>query len=335
MYPPFPAAWHKTIRPCITFPAPPLKFRTSGFPQYGFKLEFNHDLQSARDGLSARPAYAHRSPPYTWPKLPTRKRDIPQRIRWAVRSGAYAQSDLTSSFRSNPVQRPLALQRVMLSRQVSAYYGLIRHSRLLPPAYFLRPGGSLPDGLVWAGTERLPNLLRMSLSSVPPSVPRRTERVLVTIPSPLMLVLRLFRRGSTSAHPRTSVPAWSCNEAAKFASCYGPVELLALHRQGRLLPSLHPSESPPRSVGYSYAGKRPIPAAGLAPARHAALWAANGIHGKPTSPQEYCVPHPTPLLIRRLIKGGVMGKQKSPRVGLGSVGSVDSVAILAAGERGS
>lgn len=29
-----------------TFPAPSLKFRTSGFPQYGFKLEFNDDLRS-------------------------------------------------------------------------------------------------------------------------------------------------------------------------------------------------------------------------------------------------------------------------------------------------
>ncbi len=121
--------------------------------------------------------------------------------RHTIRSGAFAQSDLTSSFRSNPVQRPLALQRVMLSRQVIAYYGLIRHSRPLPPAYFLRPGGSLPDGLVWAGTERLPNLLRMSLSSVPPSVPRRTERLLVAVASPLVLVLRLLRKGSTSAVP--------------------------------------------------------------------------------------------------------------------------------------
>jgi hypothetical protein len=28
-----------------TFPAPSLKFRTSGSPQYGFKLEFNDDLR--------------------------------------------------------------------------------------------------------------------------------------------------------------------------------------------------------------------------------------------------------------------------------------------------
>ena len=35
---------HGTQR-CITFPAPPLKFRTLGFPQYGFKLEFSYDLR--------------------------------------------------------------------------------------------------------------------------------------------------------------------------------------------------------------------------------------------------------------------------------------------------
>ncbi len=41
------------------------------------------------------------------------------------------------------------------------YYDLIRNSLGLPPAYLLRPGGSLPDGSVWAGPERLPNLLRV------------------------------------------------------------------------------------------------------------------------------------------------------------------------------
>jgi hypothetical protein len=40
----------------------------------------------------------------------------------------------------------------------------------------------------------------------------------------------------------------SCNEAAKFALCYGPMKLLAL---------LH------GCVEYHYAGKQPIPATGL------------------------------------------------------------------------
>ena len=37
VYPLFRAAWQITAKPCITFPAPPLKFRTAGFPQYGYK----------------------------------------------------------------------------------------------------------------------------------------------------------------------------------------------------------------------------------------------------------------------------------------------------------
>jgi hypothetical protein len=37
-----------------------------------------------------------------------------------------------------PVQRPLARQRVILSRRVTAYYGLIRDSTFLPPTYGFR-----------------------------------------------------------------------------------------------------------------------------------------------------------------------------------------------------
>ena len=37
MYPPFRTTWQMTTKPCITFPVPPLKFRTAGFPQYGYK----------------------------------------------------------------------------------------------------------------------------------------------------------------------------------------------------------------------------------------------------------------------------------------------------------
>jgi hypothetical protein len=40
----FVANGHQTIS---TFPPPPLKFRTAGFPQYGFKLDFNRDLHPA------------------------------------------------------------------------------------------------------------------------------------------------------------------------------------------------------------------------------------------------------------------------------------------------
>ena len=57
-----------------------------------------------------------------------------------------------------------------------------------------------------------------------------------------------------------------------------PGRLLALHRQGLLRPSFHPDESPRWDVGYNYPGNQSIPGAGLAPARHAALWAATQRH---------------------------------------------------------
>ena len=39
------------------FPTPPLKFRTSGFPQYGFKLELHRNLRHRQHNLNARYIY--------------------------------------------------------------------------------------------------------------------------------------------------------------------------------------------------------------------------------------------------------------------------------------
>ena len=39
--------------------------------------------------------------------------------------------------------------------------------------------------------------------------------------------------------------------------------------------SFHLNESPHSDVKYNYAGKQSIPATGLSPVRHAALWAAS------------------------------------------------------------
>ena len=49
MYLPFRASWQRVIRPSKSFPPPPLKFRTAGFPQYGFK-------QAVRSALRPCPA---------------------------------------------------------------------------------------------------------------------------------------------------------------------------------------------------------------------------------------------------------------------------------------
>jgi hypothetical protein len=100
--------------------------------------------------LSVRPAFPQ--PPWTYRRL---KSLSPERALF--RRGTFVQAELSLSYIDHPVQRSLASQRVMLSRQVIAYYDLIRASRSLPLVYVLssRP---LPYGLVWAGHEKVPNL---------------------------------------------------------------------------------------------------------------------------------------------------------------------------------
>src|SRR5436309_15745382 len=142
-------------------------------------------------------------------------------------------------------------------------------SQSRPPIYVLDDGPS-PYGLVWAGSERVPHLLCLSVSSVPPSVPRRTRRLQLAVASPPSLA---FTSSAQARHPQTHAGRFSRrqrNEAAKFTFCYGPVELLALHRQGRLhfifhLPRHLHSNLFPYSTLF-----RSIPATGLSPARQAA-----------------------------------------------------------------
>ena len=79
---PFRASWQMAARPCLSFPPPPLKFRTVGFPQYGFKLAcaaaiFPQQLPAVivRHGTSVQTRLsASRSPGFrpggTMPSLP-------------------------------------------------------------------------------------------------------------------------------------------------------------------------------------------------------------------------------------------------------------------------
>src|SRR5436189_1886099 len=85
----------------LVFPSPPLKFRTSGFPQYGFKRGVGCDLRPRT---------------YTHPK-PT-----------VLISMAANGMDDEISRSGIPVQRPFARQG-LLSPLVVSYYCLIRTSR--------------------------------------------------------------------------------------------------------------------------------------------------------------------------------------------------------------
>src|SRR5262249_56119393 len=55
----------------VTSPAPPLKFRTVSFPQYGFKPRpFNPDLPARRPGLSTASASSRLPPGLSGPSSP-------------------------------------------------------------------------------------------------------------------------------------------------------------------------------------------------------------------------------------------------------------------------
>jgi hypothetical protein len=207
------------------------KIPYSGFSPVRLQTEIQPRPSSNMLSLSARPACTQSRWIYTRLKSLSPKRAI-------FRSGTCVQAELPLSYMDYPVQRSLAPQWVVLSRQIIAYYDLIRASLPLPPVYVLS-SGSLPLSLIWAGEEKVPILSCLSFPIVPSSVPRRLgdffrlflHRPLWPSPPSHKVGARLstlgrFLRGS-------------CNEAAKFALCYGPMKLLALLRQGRLHSSFH------------------------------------------------------------------------------------------------
>jgi hypothetical protein len=207
------------------------KIPYGGFSPVRLQTGIQPQSSSKMSSLSARPAYAQPLPTCVWLKSLSQKRAF-------FRSRTCVQAELPLSYMDIPVQRSLAPQRVMLSHQITAYYDLIRASLPLPPVYVLS-SGPLPYGLVWAGNKKVPNLSCLSFPIVPSSVPRRLGDCLrLLLHRPLWPSPSLHKVGA-----RLSTLAGSLrglrNEAAKFASCYGPMELLALLRQGHLHSSFH------------------------------------------------------------------------------------------------
>jgi len=190
-------------RPCITFPPAPLKFRTAGFPQYGFKPALGSHL---RRRANARRLIDGQSParPRT---LVSPQGEITARTRRGI-----------ASPQNCPVQRPLARQRVILSRRVDAYYGLIRGSRPLPTTYYSSSSGLCLAAKAW----RFPALICLSFCPCRLPYPGgsggdRCFKSRPWQPSPIREGLGI--RGN----PRKSrLTRGLCNEAAQFALCCGP-----------------------------------------------------------------------------------------------------------------
>jgi len=170
----------------------------------------------------------------------------------------------------NPVQRPLALPRVMLSRRIIAYYGLIRASRPHPLAYFLRPCGQLRD-------REGPQFTLCVFSFVPSSVPRRTWRLHSTVPSPSTIA---FAISAVARRPLIHARWFTRGCVTRLqSSLYATARRMACPSPARTFTfELSPPESPLWGVEYDYTGIQSSPVAGFSPARHTALWAASRLH---------------------------------------------------------
>ena len=106
--------------------------------------------------------------------------------------------------------------------------------------FFVRQVFALRPRMGWL--RELPQFAPRVFSFVPPSVPRQTQRLPLTVSSPLALA---FTQSAQARHlhpPRTPVLTWPCLRGCKVRSLFlllRPEGLLALHRQGHLLSSFH------------------------------------------------------------------------------------------------
>jgi hypothetical protein len=147
---------------------------------------------------------------------------------------------------------------------------------LTRPLMNLRSGPPT-QGPASGGEQEGPQFNRHVCSYVPSPEPRWTRWLHMAVPSPSVLA---FAESAAARHPQDHA-RWfsreSCNEADRIA-CATARTIASPHQQGTFTVELSPGGSPQPNVDYDYTGKQPIPAAGLSPARHTSLWAANGLN---------------------------------------------------------
>ena len=216
------------LRMMPTSPSPSLKFRTVGFPQYGFKASMSEgafqrrgEFKSAPDIRStprrSSPTFARiRAANASWALSPTR----PAPPRAAVQAAVAALP-----------QGSLAPERVLLSRSITAYYDPIRQSH--GHATISRPGRlyAAPSlcGSASATRETFPTFTAvLSTRAID-----HTPVGLLRCPVARMRRDTRLPRFHRSRHPQEPVSASNYRreehfDAASFALCYGPHACLAL-----------------------------------------------------------------------------------------------------------
>ena len=245
----------------------PVRLQTGILPRPSF----------AQSGLSRHPAPAYTRPKFLSPKRAT------------SRKGTFVQAALPSSDRTLPSRGPWL---------ASGLYGPAGSLLTMTSSETLDSSGPTYDFAARCYLDREVPQFTLPIWSLRAAFRTPADR---TIAFGCFFIVRFglphLCRGSASTNPRVPVPAWPCNEAAKFTLWYGPEELLAPHRPGLLRSSLHLLSHLKETSNITTRVNQPIPATGLAPARPAALWAANRDHGEsPISSR--CYLHPCSLRFR-------------------------------------
>jgi len=177
---------------------------------------------------------------------------------------------------AHPVQRPLARQALCCrsgSLLTMASSEAVCPSRRL--IFFVRRVFALRPRMGWG--RQLPQFAPRICDAVPPSVPRRPAQVPTVVTSPGVLT---FAISVAARQPQFHARRFSHGCVTRLqGSLYATARHLAGPSPARTFTiELSPGRSPCPSVDYNYAVKQPITAAGLSPARYAALWAANRDH---------------------------------------------------------
>jgi hypothetical protein len=198
MYQPFRAAWQMATRSCNTFPPPSVKFRTVGFPQYGFKTRSPRRPSCEHNALRLiRRASATLEPcSHCWhsPRVVCRRTSKSRGPWLAGRLCCPARSSLT-----------MASSETLVSSADLCFIRRASVAQLLPTG---RPG-----------------LPQFPLRVCNPRAALRTP-VDCAIACDCYFIahtsLRHFRIASAPTGPTKPGHCGVCNEAASFALCYGP-----------------------------------------------------------------------------------------------------------------
>jgi hypothetical protein len=114
------------LRMMPTSPSPPLKFRTVGFPQYGYKASLSDRACQHSDEVKSPPDI--RSTPSCWSLTFARVRTATARWALSPTRPVPRRAAVHAAVAALP-QGSLAPAPVMLSRAITAYYDPIRQSR--------------------------------------------------------------------------------------------------------------------------------------------------------------------------------------------------------------